>query len=103
MSRRLDYLPFALLLAFVLGGSAVNLALDGLGLHRAADAFSIALAGLLIVLAPLCIVISWRKWREYRKVARVLNHECTECGYNLTGNTSGVCPECGKAVDLQKS
>jgi ABC-type ATPase with predicted acetyltransferase domain len=20
---------------------------------------------------------------------------CAECGYDLTGNTSGVCPECG--------
>jgi hypothetical protein len=23
---------------------------------------------------------------------------CRRCGYNLTGNTSGVCPECGTAV-----
>lgn len=23
---------------------------------------------------------------------------CTACGYNLTGNTSGVCPECGTPV-----
>jgi len=23
---------------------------------------------------------------------------CKECGYNLTGNASGVCPECGTAV-----
>jgi len=23
---------------------------------------------------------------------------CTQCGYNLTGNTSGICPECGTAV-----
>lgn len=22
---------------------------------------------------------------------------CQECGYNLTGNTSGVCPECGES------
>ena len=22
---------------------------------------------------------------------------CTQCGYNLTGNTSGTCPECGTA------
>jgi rubrerythrin len=24
--------------------------------------------------------------------------ECTVCGYNLTGNVSGVCPECGNAI-----
>lgn len=23
---------------------------------------------------------------------------CTECGYNLTGNVSGKCPECGRVV-----
>lgn len=22
-------------------------------------------------------------------------HDCRQCGYNLTGNTSGICPECG--------
>lgn len=24
---------------------------------------------------------------------------CPACGYNLTGNVSGVCPECGKPID----
>ena len=24
---------------------------------------------------------------------------CSECGYDLTGNTSGVCPECGRRRD----
>ena len=23
---------------------------------------------------------------------------CLECGYNLTGNTSGICPECGTPI-----
>ena len=23
---------------------------------------------------------------------------CTECHYDLTGNTSGTCPECGEAI-----
>jgi len=23
---------------------------------------------------------------------------CRTCGYNLTGNTSGICPECGKVI-----
>jgi predicted Zn-ribbon and HTH transcriptional regulator len=26
---------------------------------------------------------------------------CRKCEYNLTGNTSGVCPECGSAVPEQ--
>ena len=24
---------------------------------------------------------------------------CQQCGYNLTGNVSGVCPECGTEVE----
>ena len=24
---------------------------------------------------------------------------CQDCGYDLTGNTSGVCPECGTPID----
>jgi hypothetical protein len=33
------------------------------------------------------------------EVERVLaRHICKGCGYNLMGNVSGVCPECGKAV-----
>ena len=23
---------------------------------------------------------------------------CAECGYDLTGNVSGICPECGRAI-----
>lgn len=32
------------------------------------------------------------------KNAPVVYPGCPTCGYNLTGNTSGVCPECGKSV-----
>ena len=26
------------------------------------------------------------------------SHVCVACGYNLTGNTSGTCPECGSPI-----
>ncbi|MGQ9648765.1 MAG: hypothetical protein ACUVXJ_01495 [Phycisphaerae bacterium] len=29
---------------------------------------------------------------------RIPPHCCQKCGYNLTGNVSGVCPECGERV-----
>ena len=35
------------------------------------------------------------RWRRHRKGL------CVKCGYNLTGNVSGVCPECGARI--QKS
>jgi hypothetical protein len=33
-----------------------------------------------------------RRWQRSRKGL------CLQCGYDLTGNVSGVCPECGEAV-----
>ena len=38
-------------------------------------------------------------WR--RRLQRKPNH-CRSCGYNLTGNVSGICPECGAAVTTPK-
>jgi hypothetical protein len=34
-------------------------------------------------------------WRDRR---RIPPGHCQTCGYNLTGNVSGVCPECGQTI-----
>ena len=34
---------------------------------------------------------------------RYPNGSCQSCGYNLTGNESGKCPECGTNVDQAES
>lgn len=39
----------------------------------------------------VCSILPMR-WMMLR---RVPPGHCARCGYNLTGNTSGVCPECG--------
>jgi hypothetical protein len=36
--------------------------------------------------------------RVMRRRAGSVFRRCPNCGYNLTGNVSGVCPECGEAV-----
>ncbi len=36
---------------------------------------------------------SWLFWSDHRRRTRV--GHCAMCGYDLTGNTSGKCPECG--------
>jgi hypothetical protein len=41
---------------------------------------------------------SVRRWREESRPRQGL---CVTCGYNLTGNISGVCPECGQKLDAQ--
>lgn len=42
---------------------------------------------------PLCAFRSWR-----RSIKRRAANGCAKCGYNLTANTSGVCPECGTRI-----
>ncbi len=42
----------------------------------------------LLALAGPTVVL----WRRDRPIPR---GHCRSCGYNLTGNVSGVCPECG--------
>jgi uncharacterized paraquat-inducible protein A len=49
----------------------------------------------LLIVAAL-MVISLRSLRKHR--ARTTSDSCPTCSYNLTGNTSGVCPECGTKI-----
>lgn len=35
---------------------------------------------------------------HYRQRSRSKKGCCQNCGYSLTGNTSGVCPECGEKI-----
>jgi hypothetical protein len=39
------------------------------------------------------------QWPGFRRPRVRAPHECPGCAYDLTGNTSGVCPECGTVVD----
>jgi hypothetical protein len=39
-----------------------------------------------------------RRVRSVRTRDRTARGQCGRCGYNLTGNTSGTCPECGAPV-----
>lgn len=35
------------------------------------------------------------------KDSRQPHNDCQVCGYNLTGNVSGICPECGKPIEKE--
>ena len=35
-------------------------------------------------------------FRDFRRVYPP--SRCPKCGYNLTGNVSGICPECGERI-----
>lgn len=51
----------------------------------------------LIVVAPATAVLFWLESRRFKPGV------CQECGYNLTGNISGVCPECGEPVPEEQA
>lgn len=47
---------------------------------------------LLLVALPTAVLY----WRDHR--CRLPPGHCNKCGYDLTGNTSGRCPECGNVT-----
>lgn len=53
---------------------------------------------LWIPAALLALATAYLFWRDRR---RTPPGHCWVCGYDLTGNTSGTCPECGTAVELR--
>lgn len=50
---------------------------------------------LLLLLAGALIVFT--EWRDEK--AKMRPGCCSKCGYDLTGNISGVCPECGLKLE----
>jgi hypothetical protein len=54
--------------------------------------FSVPLWAFVGVTSILPLLFLYRLLHAYR---RSLRNGCLRCGYNLTGNISGLCPECG--------
>lgn len=68
----------------------------------AAIVFVAVLLLLLCVALPLLLVKALVRFMRpcIRAELRELGiNLCTKCGYNLTGNVSGRCPECGTAIE----
>jgi hypothetical protein len=83
-------------LGFLLAYSGSNRPLGVLQIHG--PAYSVVgplwLAVLVLLLYPVATLIG----RPLRRARRQRNRLCVQCGYNLTGNVSGRCPECGEAI-----
>ena len=66
---------------------------------QASSAFhsSIAYVPLWLLLLLTAIPTAWLWHRDRRLFSSPPDHlSCRGCGYDLTGNLSGVCPECGE-------
>lgn len=57
--------------------------------------------GFVLAMMPLwwlTAVGGWIIWRLATRDDRRRQGRCQECGYDLTGNVSRVCPECGSLI-----
>ena len=52
------------------------------------------IAALLIIYPAFVIRNEYHRWQLQRAAA----HPCPTCHFDLTGNQSGTCPECGSAI-----
>jgi hypothetical protein len=51
-----------------------------------------------IIAVLIACLMTARAWFEFRSLSKC--GACV-CGYDLTGNASGICPECGEPVDKE--
>jgi hypothetical protein len=58
--------------------------------------------GLLLVAITLQIILGMQFYIGLLvpSVRAELRYVCGSCGYNLTGNLSGICPECGAVIPI---
>lgn len=51
-----------------------------------------------LVILVGAVLPAWCLTRWVQRFRRRRQNHCSVCSYNLTGNTSGICPECGTPV-----
>lgn len=56
---------------------------------------------LAIGMCVVCWVFSVRRRHRENELGRASS--CAKCGYNLTGNQTGICPECGHRMGRRKA
>jgi hypothetical protein len=57
---------------------------------------------LIAIVGAALAILAIRRARHVREMQRRAGR-CVACGYDLTGNISGICPECGTKVSATPS
>jgi hypothetical protein len=60
-----------------------------------AATFGFVLVSLTLFSSP---ALCWMMLLDKSAISDAAARACLRCGYDLTGNTSGICPECGQDV-----
>lgn len=74
----------------------MNAVEDWLRAHLTLAFYGFVLVGFTVV--TVAGVRAVRQFHRNLRRIRLAQGICHMCGYNLTGNVSGVCPECGEPV-----
>lgn len=84
------------LVGWTISGTAIDAACDGL---LAGFAFDPGLIVVILGVLPIFIAVLHHVGRRNSLINRFsTTPHCSKCNYDLTGNLSGVCPECGQLV-----
>ena len=100
---RVEFVPWVVLFVaplIVIFGGILTDAFLATGLPRLG--FPMPLIRLVSVLVPAGILVVPTSiilhQRIRRRIWQLAPHLCDDCGYDLTANVSGACPECGRRV-----
>jgi len=65
---------------------------------RSGSNWTLVYVPLWLVFVALGLLPAYRAIVMQRTRYRLARRRCSTCSYDLTGNTSGICPECGTPV-----
>jgi hypothetical protein len=71
-----------------------------LATHYETNGYRFSRVAIMASLLPICWLFL-RVRRQMRAKREMLEGHCRSCGYNLAGNVSGICPECGSTITTQ--
>ncbi|MGD8454235.1 MAG: hypothetical protein PVJ57_20670 [Phycisphaerae bacterium] len=77
-------------------GAGIDSVLDDVGIHLGAVGWNIVILVLSVAVLASAGLLSRHVYVTMRwKNAEIGGRYCVQCQYDLTGNVSGRCPECG--------
>ena len=80
---------------YTIGIAVFAIAFAGAGLAFQERPWFVAVTALAAIVEWIVVARIMRQEREQKRADAGL---CFHCEYNLTGNTSGICPECGHKI-----